>query len=188
MKRSNKIQLLLSVLLLCLFLAPHASYASTSSGVELQVFLEQSEEVLPGRFKIEAVGHLVLPQNTEIEVASNTKAAFDALPIESPGIYKYKIYQIPGSNKNISYDTSCYLVTVSCVRDSKGAINYEVVARREGSSNKEEVVFRNTPHAISDKNTNGPTAQTSDTAVSTQTVLLLFFLSIILLGNRFSKN
>lgn len=95
---------------------------------------------------------------------------FDKISYTEPGDYKYKIYQIEGSRKDIIYDDSVYEVTVRVVNKETGELTAEVWAVKNQSEQKvDEIRFINYYNGITPPTTESKPQTTHHTTTNTIT-------------------
>ena len=69
---------------------------------------------------------------------------FAEMQYETAGSYYYVINEEKGTNKNIIYDTSSYMIEVKVTDDLQGQLHAEVVSITKDGEVAEEVIFENT--------------------------------------------
>ena len=188
MKHKKILYLLMSAITALLIGIPSTVYANPTSPdtVNLRVELKQPDDIKPAYVKLEGVNGAPVPENTTLQVPSNCVGEFDSLPITTPGIYKYVIYQTNMDNENVDYDTSHYIVHVSCLYNKAGEITYEVIAQKDGSQDKVDVVFENKLKEKPIVDREG-TAQTGDIAYSSWSVVAFMAVGLIMISLKFQK-
>lgn len=77
----------------------------------------------PGSVVIEAIDNAPLPEQTKLN--NVTEGSFK-MTYSEPDTYKYKIYQIAGTEENIKYDENVYNVTISVMVNEDGNL-YTIV-------------------------------------------------------------
>ncbi len=83
------------------------------------------------------------PESDIIIITGSGIGAFN-VEITEPGTYDYKIYEIPGSDKNVIYDDSVYYATVFVENAEDNSLKYSVSVKEENSDHKSDnVVFTN---------------------------------------------
>lgn len=144
-----KAKKLITAILLLLFLM----------AVPLQVFAaEEIRAMIPftvknttGTVVIEAAEGAPLPHRTVFEEVS--EGIFE-LSFSEPGDYFYKVYQVPQTEKGVTYDATVYEVCVSVFVGEDGELYTAVAANEEGSSEKaDELLFENTPPETTETST-----------------------------------
>lgn len=138
MKNSKKL-ITTVLLLLLLWVIPIQAFAMESATAEIPFTVNNA----PGTVVMEAVGGATLPKQTVYEGVSAGK--FE-LTFSEPGDYCYKIYQKPGTQQGITYDSTVYSVFVSVfVNDNGGIYAVTAVSTADSSQKIEDVKFNNTP-------------------------------------------
>ncbi len=104
----------------------------TSSRGVYDIVIEPEDELAPA------------PESGQLRVKNGETEEF-YIPADEPGTYLYRIYQQPGDEQNVQYDTSVYAVSVFVVNDDQGGLNCSVSARVNGRKEKpDQVEFCNT--------------------------------------------
>ncbi|MBQ8942340.1 MAG: hypothetical protein IJ062_10940 [Firmicutes bacterium] len=79
------------------------------------------------------------PFESELTLSSSGTEDFK-MNITEPGNYKYKVYQRPGEDKNITYDDTVYTVTLYVTESTENTLKYAVVAATDKSDDKPDKV------------------------------------------------
>lgn len=110
------------------------------------------------------------PQPAEdiLKITEDSAGAFE-IDLTEPGTYHYSIYEIPGSDANIQYDSSSYKIIVFAENSEDGGLRYTITAYEAGTDSKaERIAFQD--NAFSEtETTSAATAVTTVTAASTTT-------------------
>lgn len=118
---------------------PMQAFARETATVEIPFTVKNGS----GTVVIEAVGGAPLPEQTEFVGVSEGKLT---AKYTEPGDYCYRIYQRPGTEKGITYDSTVYEICVSVFVKEDGTLYSVVACNEEGSPQKtDEVVFENIP-------------------------------------------
>lgn len=109
-----------------------------------------------------------IPEKDVVTVDSSGKGEF-VVKITEPGNYKYLLYQIKGSNKNIKYDETKYDVHVNVVSSENGELTYSVSVTFADTDDKPESVKFQNVTVGSELSTEAPPAKidTPDNTVPT---------------------
>ena len=127
------------MLLLLMMAMPILAFAAEIATAEIPFTIKNA----PGTVIIEAVQDAPLPEQTELEGVSEGK--FE-IPFSQPGDYYYKIYQKPGTQQGVTYDSTVYSVCISVFVKEDGEMYTVAAVNIEGSSQKAEgIEFENTP-------------------------------------------
>jgi pilin isopeptide linkage protein len=110
------------------------------------------------------------PQPAEdiLKITEDSAGAFE-IDLTEPGTYHYSIYEIPGSDANIQYDSSSYKIIVFAENSEDGGLRYTITAYEAGTNSKaERIAFQD--NAFSEtETTSAATTVTTVTAASTTT-------------------
>ena len=110
------------------------------------------------------------PQPAEdiLKITEDSAGAFE-IDLTEPGTYHYSIYEIPGSDANIQYDSSSYKIIVFAENSEDGGLRYTITAYEAGTDSKaERIAFQD--NAFSEtETTSAATTVTTVTAASTTT-------------------
>lgn len=129
--------------------------------VKFEIGLESLDESIPA----EAMFCSVTRNGPGIE-----KGRFDKISYTEPGDYKYKVYQLKGSHKDIVYDEPVYEVTVRVVREETGELMAEVWAVKNQSEQKvDEIRFVNYYNKTTPSTSESKPATTHHTTTNTIT-------------------
>ena len=137
MKNENKVKVRyglrgLSVLLLAvtlLFTAAAPAYAAQETDARLVVTVKNA----PGTVKIEALDGAPEPVTAELTLQGDGSFL---MSFTEPGDYDYKITQIPGTKKGVTYDSTVYHLRVSVISDDEGKLSTQMTLSTEGSAHK----------------------------------------------------
>lgn len=146
--------LVLPVLLAALLLMPvqaHAQEAAYQCTATLPVNLElngDSDEmftvtIAPGP---DAEEDLPMPEQTELQMAGDSQAAFTGFHYTEPGDYVYTVTQTAGSTEYMTYDDAVYTVVIQVTNADNGGLTYQVYASRDDNPDEKvaELSFLNT--------------------------------------------
>ena len=82
-------------------------------------------------------------ENKTLALKNGESGEFE-IAYEVPGTYEYEISQEKGSDKDTTYDSTVYNVTVYVLEDDSGKMSTEIVAFTKGSEEKKaEIKFTN---------------------------------------------
>ncbi len=102
------------------------------------------------------------PVDDILTVTEDSTGAFE-IDLTEPGTYHYSIYEIPGSDSNIQYDSSSYDIVVFAENSEDGGLRYAVTAyKAEADSKAEAIAFQDLAFS-----------ETETTAASTTTAAIL---------------
>ena len=134
----NSKKLITMILLLLLLLAiPIQVFAGEAVTAEIPFTVKNAS----GTVVIEAVDNAPLPNQTVFEGVSTGK--FE-LSFTEPGDYHYKIYQNPGTEQGVTYDSTAYTVCISVFMNEDGSLYSAAAVNIENSSQKaEDIEFEN---------------------------------------------
>ena len=124
-----------------------------------------------------------VPKQDIVKVDNSGKGEF-VVSISEPGNYEYLLYQIKGSDENITYDETKYDVHVSVLSDENGKLTYSVAVTLADSDEKpESVEFKNNT-AGADRTTEAPPANINppakkQTKIKTGDEMRLIFVTIM---------
>ncbi len=109
-----------------------------------------------------------IPEKDTVTVNSSGKGEF-VLNITEPGNYKYLLYQIKGSEKNVKYDETRYDVHVNVLSNENGELSYSVSVTFADTDDKPESVKFQNVTVGSEISTEAPPAKidTPDNKVTT---------------------
>ena len=109
-----------------------------------------------------------IPEKDTVTVNSSGKGEF-VVNITEPGNYKYLLYQIKGSEKNVKYDETKYDVHVNVISSDNGELTYTVSVTFADTDEKPESVKFQNISVGSEKSTEAPPAKidTPDNTVPT---------------------
>lgn len=104
-----------------------------SKKTEFKIVLEKTDPNVP------------LPEEMTGIVKGTGNFSFGPITYTVPGDYHYRIYQKKGSEKNVTYDSSVYEVTVRVVNDEDENLKSELWALKDDSKEKSDAIkFVNT--------------------------------------------
>ena len=101
-----------------------------------------------------------VPKQNTVTISGSGNGAF-AVEITEPGTYQYKVYEKKGSNSDIIYDETVYMVTLFVTNDDAGGLEYQVILAKEGMVKPTEVAFVNS--AVRKPEKKDPIVKTGDT-------------------------
>lgn len=159
MKKCTRFICIVSLCLLSVFVVPFNSltvHAYVTASVEIPVSCLEISDSRTHIYKvmIEAENEVSpAPRNDSISVEQKGTGKFE-IDINEPGTYEYRIYEIPGNEKDIKYDKNIYIVTVFVENAGEDGLKYAVSARISGSDVKpEQIVFKNGSSTDGDSDT-----------------------------------
>ena len=106
-----------------------------------------------------------VPAQDVITVDGTGNAKFD-VTIDEPGTFRYKVYEKKGSNSDIIYDETVYIVTLFVTHIAEGTLEYQVILAKEGMVKPTEVAFIN--DAVRKPDKKDPIVKTGDTGETVQ--------------------
>ena len=187
-----------SLVLLCgvlfvLFISPLFSVSSMAAEVYKATAVEIPFDCSVGgdtgstKFQFKMV-----PENAESPVPSEEVVTLASgqgtfhISVQEPGSYKYQIYEVQGTEKDIAYDKTVYDVTVFVSDDMKGGLMANVAVTLSGTDEKpDKLEFVNSSTRETTETTEEPKKPSGDTAKTgddTPLVLLIVLLVISLTG------
>ena len=93
------------------------------------------------------------PRSNILEITENGTGKFE-IDIDEPGTFIYIIYENPGNELNIQYDTNIYRVTVFVETDTDDTLNYAISAVIIGNDYKpDSITFQNSANYVTEPNT-----------------------------------
>ena len=81
-----------------------------------------------------------------VEIKGKGNAHFGSMVFDTPGTYVYKVSEKAGANREYTYDTKVYTVTVEVAKKADGTLSVEITAldNNKRSVKWDELVFVNT--------------------------------------------
>ena len=154
--------------------------AEVSGDVTYEFVIERMDEVSPK------------PDKDVILISGSGKANFE-VPIDEPGTYSYKVYEKAGTNSDIVYDSTVYMVTLFVTNTEAGDLEYQVILSKEDMVKPTEVKFINQAVKKPEKPDTPPIVKTGDLADTWQGAAWAFlvmgaFLLLLALYNMFSRS
>ncbi|MBQ8659746.1 MAG: hypothetical protein IJ475_02795 [Bacilli bacterium] len=117
------------------------SYSVTTS-VDLGVSVSYDKELLDGMFDVSLSKDDVVLETIANDTNGNMKfSTIDYKDIE--GVINYKVKMNAGADKQISYDTMVYTISVILTNDGKGNLNSEIKYYDKYDKEVDSVVFKN---------------------------------------------
>lgn len=196
-KYRNKILLLMLTIILCfptIVSATDSYETSVSIPVRVKSNLEDSSDLFTFTLERKDGSSEFLPEQTQISIKQGEDGIFGPINYDKPGKYEYLIKQLPGDNKEITYDDTIYdvMVFVENTKDKSGnftgGLTSTMVLKKDGVENKPTlVVFENTyeikvPPKPEPKPTPKPTPKPSPKTGDQGIYISAIVLSIGLLG------
>ena len=134
----NSKKLITMILLLLLLLAiPIQVFAVEAATAEISFTVKNA----PGTVVMEAVNGAPLPEQT---VFKGVSAGKFEISFTEPGDYYYKVYQNPGTEQGVTYDSTVYTVFISVFLDENGVLYSVTAVNIEQSAQKaEDIEFEN---------------------------------------------
>ena len=80
-----------------------------------------------------------VPVPTVMELPENGDGQF-TLDISEPGTFHYRVFEAPGDNPNIEYDSEIYDITLYVETSGENGLAYSITASKYGVSTKEETI------------------------------------------------
>lgn len=84
-----------------------------------------------------------MPDSSSATVGGDGTATFGPILYSEPGDYRYEVTQVAGSDPDVSYDSTKYVVKVGVFSDDDGKLTYAVESFKSGDSEKGEILFSN---------------------------------------------
>ncbi|MBR5974868.1 MAG: hypothetical protein IK020_06760 [Clostridiales bacterium] len=125
--------------------------AEVSGDVTYEFVIERMDEASPK------------PDKDVILISGSGKANFE-VPIDEPGTYSYKVYEKAGTNSDIVYDSTVYMVTLFVTNTETGDLEYQVILSKEDMVKPTEVKFINQAVKKPEKPDTTPIVKTGDLA------------------------
>lgn len=106
------------------------SYRASKVGVQLTAVKELAgKDLVGGDFTFElkdSTGAVIQATND-----ANGNIVFGVMEYAAEGTYQYTMYEVAGSDKNITYDDTVYTITVTVTDDGEGSLEAEVVYTKD---------------------------------------------------------
>ena len=127
---------------------PSAAFAQDPVSVSIPVEIKVSGSSIPAdteyKLVIEGLDNAPMPESTVITIKDAGTASFGPILYTVPDDYQYRIYQDSEKKDNFTYDSGIYTVTVQVVNGEDGKLAANIVAGKEGVSEKAEgMIFNN---------------------------------------------
>ena len=124
-------------LLLLLLILPIQTFAVESVTVQIPFLIENASSTVV----IEAVDGAPLPEKTQL---TDVFAGTFEMAYSQPGDYSYTIYQKPGAEPDVTYDSAIYHIVVSVFVNEDGTLYAAIAVGMEGNPSKPgSIVFTN---------------------------------------------
>lgn len=146
----------ITIFLLAIFLiipsVSHASEYETYVNIPVEVNVEGDTPETDYTFSIEAKENAMnyLPDESQINIAKNSKGEFGPIRFDAPGKYSYIIKQVAGDNINTTYDKSFYEVDIHVINEQDengsytGRLAGVIVSYLNGEEVKsDKIIFKN---------------------------------------------
>lgn len=172
---SKIVWLLLLPVICAVLLLPRQAYADQAVSATIPVKVEKTSGAPNGTqypIVLEAVTvGAPMPTETTITVKDGEKGEFGPITYTLPGDYEYRIrevYENNGEQKDFTYDTTVYEVTVRIVNDGKGGLASEIGVKKQGATNKAAEITFNNKYSAPKPSTTATTASTTRTTIITK--------------------
>ncbi|GEM_PF-1634855 len=108
-----------------------------------------------------------VPESELLQITENHTGKFQ-IALDEPGVFTYRIYQRPGTDQNIAYDSTVYHLSVYVENAQAGQLTYAVIVTAADSGKKpDKIEFQN---RIMNETETAVTTTTVTTAVSSGSI------------------
>ena len=147
-KIGKRLAAVLASAVLGAMMMPSAAFAQDPVSVSIPVEIKVSGNSIPAgteyKLVIEGLDNAPMPESTVITIKDAGTASFGPILYTVPDDYQYRIYQDSEKKDNFTYDSGIYTVTVQVVNGEDGKLAANIVAGKEGVSEKAEgMIFNN---------------------------------------------
>ena len=147
-KIGKRLAAVLASAVLGAMMMPSAAFAQDPVSLSIPVEVKVSGSSIPAgteyKLVIEGLDNAPMPESTVITIKDAGTAFFGPILYTVPDDYQYRIYQDSEKKENFTYDSGVYTVTVQVVNGEDGKLAANIVAGKEGVSEKAEgMIFNN---------------------------------------------
>lgn len=106
------------------------------------------------------------PEQPVLQIEAGAQAAF-TIALTEPGTYQYRVFEMPGSEPDVTYDSTVYLVTLFAENGDDDTLRFAVSAVTESGKKPEELRFSDEAERVT-TTTEAVTTSTQTETVTTQ--------------------
>lgn len=122
-------------------------YISTTLETEIEKQVEgnpPSDSEFNFELNAEEQEGLVLPDETTVSITGSGTATFGEVTFTEAGTYTFTVQELLGEDKQYTYDSSLWTITVEVEKNEKGALKIKSVIYNKNDEIKDNIVFKNT--------------------------------------------